>query len=65
MVLSIFAIAAVVVAFDDSPPLRDEIWVDTNNLKVFVKGKWEDVPLDPITQSTCESGNPRFLRYCP
>ena len=38
--------------------------VNKNLLRVRVHGKWEEVPLVPLADSLCKSGDEHFERYC-
>jgi hypothetical protein len=38
--------------------------VSANNLRLFVHGRWESVPMMPLAKTLCTSGDPYFDRYC-
>jgi hypothetical protein len=38
--------------------------VGANRLRLFVHGRWEDVPMMPLGKNLCGGGDPYFDRYC-
>ena len=42
-----------------------ERWIDVNHLQVKAHGRWQDVPMVPLSAYTCDSGHPAVNRYCP
>jgi len=41
-----------------------EQWVNANLIRVRVNGKWEDVPMVPLADHLCQSGNELFKKHC-
>jgi hypothetical protein len=38
--------------------------VSANLVQVRVDGNWQDVPLMPLSEHACTSGDPHLQRYC-
>ncbi len=38
--------------------------VNANLLRVRVDGRWQDVPLVPLADHLCKSGDAHYQRYC-
>lgn len=41
-----------------------EQWIHANLMRVRVNGKWQDVPMVPLADHLCRSGNELFKRHC-
>ena len=39
-------------------------WVNANQLRVHVNGRWQDVPMVPLADHLCETRHPMYMRYC-
>lgn len=71
--LSVFALlgamAVGLLALDDLdarnlPGGVREQWVNANLVRVYVNGRWEDVPLMPLADHLCRGDNAMFRKYC-
>ena len=49
---------------DAGNPEIVERWVATNHLQVKVDGRWQEVPLVPLSQRACRSNDPLYRPYC-
>ena len=69
IVALVLTLAAAVVFHGniEARALRDGILVErvgANQLRLFVKGHWEEVPMMPLAKNLCAGGDPYFDRYC-
>lgn len=50
-------------AVSQDADLREQ-WVNANLVRIKVDNRWEEVPLMPLSDHLCQSGQPMFERYC-